>query len=370
MAILKTYWLPILVTLIAGVAAFFFPIPWLASVLVLVVGCVWGLTAPRQIGERMETAKAEVESLDASIRESVCTIVDRVNLFIDEEVKSLNDSLQQIESLAKDAVVTLSQTLTSLNHQVRAQSQLLTQLAGISAGEPGAAVAQEGDDEDEGAPSWGQYVDDSRSVIEYFLRLLEEVSNQRQEVAKGLKELSTQAGRTRDALDTLPPGVSKDLRMSVAKLRAQAQRQIKLIDESPSLARERDDATRAISRMEKARTQLQEMRDVVVMNVEAFEKQSSQDVGRAVRSLQFEDIVTQLVAGAKGRLEEMNRLVGDLTSRVEYLKLVEVEEEPIGALRVVQEINQDVVTYTEKLRASRTSPVGQSSLDEGSIELF
>ena len=106
------------------------------------------------------------------------------------------------------------------------------------------------------------------------------------------------------------------------------------------------------------------------MNVEAFSSQSSKDVGEAVRSLQFEDIVTQLVADAQYRLDEMNLLVKALNSRTDKMKYIEGDQEPIGALEIVHEIQADAQERIERLRKMRQKPVGQSSLDEGSIELF
>ncbi|MEM9300666.1 MAG: hypothetical protein AAGE01_01065 [Pseudomonadota bacterium] len=381
MHFLKTFWPAMLVTLGAAVAAYAFASGVIDLLLLLASAASWAMAAmllePRPAAASAparapaeepapEPEKEAAEQLDEAIQDSVCMIVDRVNIFIDEEVEILNDSLQQIQQLAKDAVETLSGSMRSLSHQVRTQSKLLNQLAGV-ASEP--VAIDDGEEGDEGV-SWTRYIEDSQSVITYFIRLLDDVEKQRSVVEGGLKELLSHANSARDHVDNLPPGTSKDLRLSVTRVRTSAQRQLQALSESPRMSRERTDATEAMDRISVAREELQEMRDIVMMNVEAFARQSHADVGRAIQSLQFEDIVTQLVTGAQGRLDEMNRLVNSLTERVERLKLVDAANEPIGVLRVVAEIESDVLSYTDRLRASRHKPVGQQNLDEGSIELF
>ena len=376
MRFLKAYWPALVITLAAGAAVIYVGDGIVDLLLLLVAAAAWGALAARA---GLQTAPAKAPSparpadqsatdnpeMDTSVRRSICSIVDRVNLFIDEEVKILNESLHQIESLAKDAVATLSSSLHSLNHQVRSQSRLLHKLSGITAG-----ATEEPPAVESATTSWNQFIEDSRTVIEYFLSLLEDVQGQRERFETVLKGIMVEVNRTRDAVDTLPPGTPKDVRLGVTRLRTLLQRQIQVFGESPKMERQRSDAALAIDRIEQARTQLEQMRDTVMMNIEAFARQSHKDVGRAVQSLQFEDIVSQLVTGAQGRLDEMNQLVSSLTRRVEYLKLVDADKEPIGALKVVEEIEMDVVTFTEKLRASRSKPVGQSNLDEGSVELF
>ena len=63
------------------------------------------------------------------------------------------------------------------------------------------------------------------------------------------------------------------------------------------------------SALDDINTKLLEISDAIKMNGEEVSTQSSKDVGEAIRSLQFEDIVTQLVADAQRRLDEMNLLV-------------------------------------------------------------
>ena len=82
------------------------------------------------------TAISEADSPDldhhASIRRAVLCIVKDVNLFVDEEVAILSGSLDQIQSLARESVETLTVSLRNLSEQGQFQSRLLQDLASLS----------------------------------------------------------------------------------------------------------------------------------------------------------------------------------------------------------------------------------------------
>jgi methyl-accepting chemotaxis protein len=295
-----------------------------------------------------------------SIRSKIFAIVTEVNEFIDEEVHILNESLTQIQGLAKGAVTGLSGSMRSLNHQVHMQSKMLHKLAGIT--------ADRETDADSESMNLGQYVEDSQSVIQYFIDLLDSVQETRGHYLDGLDKARDKVKETNQLLES---GASNaEARIVLSRVKTLLDRQRSLVERSRLFDQSHKSADEAISRMTSTREKLQEMRDVVSMNVEAFSTQSNKDVDEAVRSLQFEDIVTQLVADAQFRLDEMNLLVKALNSRTDHLKLVDTAEEPVGALEVVHEIQEDAQTRIDKLRGLRSKPVDQSSMDEGSVELF
>jgi methyl-accepting chemotaxis protein len=361
MNFLKSYWPALLMTIGSGAAyPMLGPTPITGS-LVIAAFVAWIIIAfiktPSKKHLDAESKKALTE---ASVREGILGIVDEVNLFVDEEVEILNESLQQIQGLATHAVTSLTHSMRSLNHQVKAQSKLLHELAGISTDrEPS---------EQEEPISMDQYVDDAQSVIKFFLDLLDAISEQREAVLESNHKTTAQI----DELDKLASSgaSSTELRLIIGRIRSMVKRQSDMIERASTEMKEGTQTKQAMRRMDETREQLLGMRDMVAMNVEAFTEQSSKDVGEAVRSLQFEDIVTQLVAEAQYRLDEMNLLVKALNSRADHIKLMESGERPIGSLEIVREIQADAEERIEKMRSLRQKPVGQSSLDEGSVELF
>ena len=362
MKFLKIYW-PALLLTGAATAAYISlgQSAWTAGLLALSAAAwigigFWLSSAPDKPADKDQP----VDLME--VRQAIVSIVDRINHFIDEEVGILNGSLEQIQSLAKDAVGSLGKSMHSLNHQVQRQSKLLDNLAGIT----GRTESQPEQDE----LSIGKFVDDSESVIQYFMRLLNELGEQRDGYANGLRQMKEQIAHLRESTAQYTGDNARDVRSRLVSIRTLADREADRVGGSKTWTDEHDNANKAVRRMQSSKDKLQGMRDVVAMSVAAFSTQSSKDVDEAIRSLQFEDIVSQLVAGAQGRLEEVNQLVSTLNARVDRLKVIDAENEPLGALEIVESIRSDVVEYTERLRASRAQPVGQSSLDEGSVELF
>lgn len=362
MKFLKTYWAALILTGAATAAYISVGQTALTSGLLVLAAAAW-IGIGYWISSAPEKSVGVESALNpAEVRQSIVSIVDRINQFIDEEVGILNGSLEQIQSLAKDAVGSLGKSMHSLNHQVQRQSKLLDNLAGIT----GRAEEQEGQD----ALSIGKFVDDSESVIQYFMRLLNELGEQRDGYAKGLRQMKEQIVQLREATAQYTGDNARDIRSRLLAVRTLTDREAERVGDSKTWTDEHNNANKAVRQMQSSKEKLQGMRDVVAMSVAAFSTQSSKDVDEAIRSLQFEDIVSQLVAGAQGRLDEVNQLVSTLNSRVDRLKVIDAESEPLGALEIVENISSDVVEYTERLRASRHQPVGQSSLDEGSVELF
>lgn len=357
-----TFLWPCALAVLAAVGAVVYsPTPPVLIGTLVATNVVWiivvGIQATRfsKAQQRIDKWASQRESA-TSIKSHVYQIVDRINLFIDEEVLMLDESLKQIEGLAKDAVSNLAHSLHSLKHQVTTQSRLLNQLAGVST--PGAERGNKRD--------WGQVVDDYQSVIQYFLSLLDEVTSNHESVTRSFEQIDTRMRQARQVLDRESYNKLADLRRAVADMQGLLKKQ----QLEHSGAREQAQARSAVERIEETRSELHKMRDVVAMNVEAFKSQSQKDMGRAVQSLQFEDIVTQLVAGAKARLDEMNSLVRSLKERVERLEVIEADIDVDEVLSVVETINLEVVGYTDKLRSERHRPVAQTSMEEGSIELF
>ena len=250
--------------------------------------------------------------------------------------------------------------MRSLNNQVKAQSKLLHELAGISSERsPG--------DSDE-AISMDQYVDDAQSVISYFLDLLDAISSQQQAIIDG----NLKTGNQVDNLDKLVAAgaSSTEVRLIIGRVRSMVKRHGDLLERATTAIHDNNATQQAMRRMDATREQLMGMRDMVAMNVTAFTQQSNKDVGDAIRSLQFEDIVTQLVSEAQYRLDEMNLLVKALNSRSDHLKLMDAGERSIGSLKIIRDVQAETAKRIEKMRNLRQKPVAQATLDEGSVELF
>jgi methyl-accepting chemotaxis protein len=94
-----------------------------------------------------------------------------------------------------------------------------------------------------------------------------------------------------------------------------------------------------------------------------------EQVGHAVRSLQFEDIVRQSAEHTEQRLQEILGLVGALRQGLADARLAEgAETQPL--MQALRDLRQGIEQQTPADRPGVASPVSQQSLEAGEVELF
>ncbi len=105
------------------------------------------------------------------------------------------------------------------------------------------------------------------------------------------------------------------------------------------------------------------------LNHIAGEVESS--VNQAIVSLQFQDMVTQLLGHVVRRLEVLGEIAGDEGRLSAALRDT---ADPEAALRLMQSLSEHVEQLSEKLselkRSVSNNPVQQSSFSSGDVELF
>jgi len=92
------------------------------------------------------------------------------------------------------------------------------------------------------------------------------------------------------------------------------------------------------------------------------------DVSTTIRSLQFEDILSQLINQTRTRLVELQETTAECTRDIEELACTDVEA---GALAGhAQRVRARLSMQREKARLRARGPALQNSMDAGEIELF
>ena len=104
-----------------------------------------------------------------------------------------------------------------------------------------------------------------------------------------------------------------------------------------------------------------------VGRISELSQQINQNVASATRSLQFDDIVQQLVTHSHRRTRQMEQLFAVLSNKLSEMKVVEPQDltqiaENIEAMQ--EEINRFRVAL------EKTNPVKQTSMGAGKAELF
>ena len=101
--------------------------------------------------------------------------------------------------------------------------------------------------------------------------------------------------------------------------------------------------------------------------ISALSKQIKQNVLTATRSLQFDDIVQQLVVHSHHRTEKMEELFDGLFEKLSELKVAEPQDATLVAKYL--EAMHEEITHC-RVALEKANPVKQTSMGAGKAELF
>lgn len=90
-------------------------------------------------------------------------------------------------------------------------------------------------------------------------------------------------------------------------------------------------------------------------------------VGQAVRALQFEDIIQQLIGHSRRRAEEIEKMFVGLQDRINDMQEYDARDVE-KVLVVLEHCHQKIATVKEALTIA--NPVKQQSLEKGDVTLF
>lgn len=92
------------------------------------------------------------------------------------------------------------------------------------------------------------------------------------------------------------------------------------------------------------------------------------DVSTTIRSLQFEDILSQLITQTRTRLTELQEVTTECTRDIEQLACAPLETEALEER--AQRVRSRLAIQREKARLRSRGPALQNTMDAGEIELF
>ena len=101
--------------------------------------------------------------------------------------------------------------------------------------------------------------------------------------------------------------------------------------------------------------------------ISELSQQINRDVASATRSLQFDDIVQQLVTHSHHRTEKMEELFAGLFEKLSKLKIAEPQDAILVAKYL--EAMQEDITHC-RVALGKTNPVKQTSMGAGKTDLF
>jgi len=379
-------------TIIAGTFVLVFALSqWLFPGAVLIsqaimVFCVWLLSLYLvKKGAKSVLANNTELLVESELSNQVDTDTFALDAFVAEEISGLNDEIDQSRELVSNAAVNLNNSFNKLSQLSESQQSLIRDV-----------LQNNSNQEDEDVVSIKVICDEVSEIIEFFVQLFVDVSKQGVLIVHRIDDMIDHMSEIFSSLDSVREISERTkllaLNAAIEAARAgEAGRGFAVVaDEVRNLSANSTEFSNKIEKqMQKTRNTISEARDIIFnlaardmnTNVEAKQKanrlmqkissmeegyshalldaskltdEMNQSVATAVRCLQFEDMVTQLLDYVKTKQNKLSVLV-EKTSCIQSID--ETKQEQIRSL-------------VNDYRASASKAVSQRGLEEGEVDLF
>jgi methyl-accepting chemotaxis protein len=378
--------------------------PWFEGMwmLVTIAACLFNA---RIVVLHLESELHDVRSVagDGDIGESLCALSQEINDSVVGCSQLMNGELDQIQGLVADAVVSLNTSFTGLESLSHAEQEMVMSLI-----EQTSATVTNADGSSHDVHG---VIQEAGHVMEYFINLIVEMSKGSIQLVEKIDDISTQT----DEIFKLLGGIKSiadqtnllALNASIEAARAgdagrgfavvasevrqlalhsntfnkqivdyMERTKVTIVEANKIVA---GIASRDMSRAITAKGEVDEMLKSLgdfnrrisgnLDEIGNFTSQIEGNVMLAVRSLQFEDIVRQAVLQTQDNLVYLKSIIEATCADLGELGEVGVDNGHVYATKLV-EISGRLREAKEKLMQQQHKPVHQSTMAEGSIELF
>ena len=333
------------------------------------------------------------------------TIKSFVSLF-NKEMVILDTDLSRTRVLISEAVNSLQSSFNGLNEQTNAQFRMVMQLIERATDNNSEGERVENQEPVKDKMSFADFAAETNTLLDYFVEQVITTSKDSMQIMHGIDDVAAQMNAVENLLDDVRSIADKTnllaLNAAIEAARAgEAGRGFAVVaDEVRNLSLRSNEFSEKISKLMKgamgnivhAQETIEHMASKDMMfaieskqrvdftfqemdklnefigdtlkQVSVCSEDITQKVGVAVRALQFEDIVRQLVEHVQTRLTSFSHAI----HKIELLKSGEISRE--DTKEILNEIEKELEGLKHLQENEDSKVVTQSSMDAGDVELF
>jgi methyl-accepting chemotaxis protein len=319
------------------------------------------------------------------------------------DMSTVMNGMEQTHGIVSDAIAKMSESFNGLHQQSRTQHELVRALIENLAGSAAGAGAKH--------VSMQEFTKETGKVLERYVESAAKASRGSSEIVRKIDAMSGQmtsifsllaniesiarqtnllalnasieAARAGDAgrgfavvagevrrLSSSSKELSEQIGDQVSKARAMVTEARRIVSEAAA-----EDTEAAMDAQCRVGTMMKELNEVDayveknLQDVSTISSRLNQDIALAVRALQFEDIVRQLIIYNKERLQRLQECFAAVRHGVENAKAAA----PSSARQLqdrIRGLRGEVAAMTASWSRHEHKPVQQESMSEGDIELF
>jgi len=370
---------------------------WAAIILMLVI---WGGSSLYQI-KKDSTADSDFSqyALNKQEQEQFNKLVNHFNDEIKMESNKVKEEISRISGLTSESIATLSDNFTLLHDNTREQQEgIVALIDNIASG------ARES--EDDSGVSVQQFAEETSETLDFFVQLLVELSSNSirivhkiddmvehmEGIFQLLEDVSSIAQQTNllalnAAIEAARAGeagrgfavvadevrkLSQNSEEFNLKIREQVEKTRETVEDARVIvgdmaSKDMNVALKSKSRVNNILDSVAQMNQSIetrVKELSLITKKIDTNVGHAVRSLQFEDLVSQILSTAEQHLSYLDEHVTDLEDATILVNNQSGDENKIETIKSL------IVKLEDKRAQKMHKPVSQDSMAEGEIDLF